>query len=63
MRADVFRSYDEIQIEAVLVTRLCCKRTVWATHPEGRCAVCRAWSARPAGQRTWGSTASKAGGA
>jgi hypothetical protein len=35
-----YDSYDEIQIHAVLVTWLCCRRTVYATHPERGCARC-----------------------
>jgi hypothetical protein len=33
-------TYDEYQASAVLVTRLCCKRTVFATSPTGICGQC-----------------------
>ena len=33
-------SYDDKQAGAVLLTRLCCRRTVYATDPVN-CAVCR----------------------
>jgi hypothetical protein len=34
-------SYDERQIRAVLVTWLCCRRTVYATNPDGGCLKCQ----------------------
>jgi len=35
------RSYDDHQIEAVLVTWLCCRRTVYATNPQAGCLSCQ----------------------
>jgi hypothetical protein len=35
------RSYDEKQIEAIEVSWLCCKRTVYATNPKVGCLSCR----------------------
>lgn len=35
------RSYDDLQARAVMVTWLCCRRTVWSTHPEKGCQLCR----------------------
>ena len=35
------RTYDQHQLDAVLVTWLCCKRTVYATNPAVGCLVCR----------------------
>ena len=35
------RPYDVIQAAAVLVCWLCCKRTVYATHPMKGCVQCR----------------------
>lgn len=37
------RSYDAIQRGAVLVTWLCCRRTVYVTHPLAGCCYCREW--------------------
>lgn len=34
-------SYDMKQINAVLVTWLCCRRTVYATNPAIGCIQCR----------------------
>ncbi len=34
-------TYDEKQLSAIEVSWLCCRRTVYATHPQSRCAVCR----------------------
>jgi hypothetical protein len=34
-------SYDERQLLAVLVTWLCCRRTVYATNPTIGCLRCR----------------------
>lgn len=34
-------NYDQIQVSAPLVTWLCCRRTVYATHPQHGCGVCR----------------------
>lgn len=33
--------YDELRAAAVLISRPCCQRTVYATHPMEPCAVCR----------------------
>lgn len=35
------RTYDRIQREARLVTWLCCRRSVFATHPDSGCVYCR----------------------
>ena len=35
------RSYDDHQLGAVLVTWLCCRRTVFATNPAAGCGLCR----------------------
>lgn len=35
-----FRGYDDIQASARMVTWLCCRRTVWSTHPEKGCSHC-----------------------
>lgn len=32
--------FDDRQRQAVLVTRPCCGRTVYATHPDRPCPVC-----------------------
>jgi len=36
-----FRGYDDVQSAARLVTWRCCKRTVWSTHPQHGCQLCR----------------------
>jgi hypothetical protein len=35
------RSYDDVQRDAREVSWLCCKRTVFATHPAKGCGMCR----------------------
>lgn len=35
-----FRTYDEQQRDAVLVTWLCCRRPVYSTHPHQGCLRC-----------------------
>jgi hypothetical protein len=35
------RTYDQIQRGAVLISWLCCHRTVYATHPKEGCCSCR----------------------
>ena len=34
-------SWDDMNLQARLLTWLCCRRTVYATHPEKGCAQCR----------------------
>lgn len=34
-------TYDELQAAARLVSWICCRRTVYATHPERGCYRCR----------------------
>lgn len=39
--AVVERGYDDYQAGAVMVTWLCCRRTVYATNPDRGCLRCR----------------------
>lgn len=34
-------TYDQLQEGAVEITWLCCRRTVFSTHPDTGCAACR----------------------
>jgi hypothetical protein len=41
VRDEKTRSYDDVQAGAALICWRCCRRTVYATHPERGCGVCR----------------------